>query len=99
MTSFNSVLLAPAAAVRLARRRFPARNGAADDLTIPPGWLNDLLERPLRMEAGWLGHGHGSAPRALAAGCDAAATEPMRAVVRFAVADGARPPWGPDGRR
>jgi SAM-dependent methyltransferase len=58
MTSFNSVLLAPAAAVRLARRRFPARNGAADDLTIPPGWLNDLLERPLRMEAGWLGHGH-----------------------------------------
>jgi SAM-dependent methyltransferase len=59
MTSFNSVLLAPAAAVRLARRRFPAHNGAADDLTIPPGWLNDLLERPLRMEAGWLGHGHG----------------------------------------
>jgi SAM-dependent methyltransferase len=59
MTSFNSVLLAPAAAVRLARRRFPAHNGAADDLTIPPGWLNDLLERPLQMEAGWLGHGHG----------------------------------------
>jgi SAM-dependent methyltransferase len=58
MTSFNSVLLAPAAAVRLARRRFPARNGAADDLTIPPGWLNDLLERPLRIEAGWLANGH-----------------------------------------
>ena len=36
------------AAVRLARRRFPAHNGAADDLTIPPGWLNDLLERPWR---------------------------------------------------
>jgi hypothetical protein len=44
--------------VRLARRRFPAHNGAADDLTIPPGWLNNLLERPLQMEAGWLGHGH-----------------------------------------
>ena len=58
MTSFNSVLLAPAAAVRLARRRFPAHNGAADDLTVPPGWLNDLLERPLQMEAGWLGNGH-----------------------------------------
>src|SRR5450432_62276 len=41
MTSFNSVLLAPAAAVRLVRRRLPARNGAADDLNIPPGWLND----------------------------------------------------------
>jgi SAM-dependent methyltransferase len=59
MTSFNGVLLAPAAVVRLARRRFPAHNGAADDLTIPPAWLNDLLERPLRLEAGWLGHGHG----------------------------------------
>ena len=58
ITSFNSVLLAPAAAVRLARRRFPARNGAAEDLTIPPRWLNELLERPLRIEAGWLGRGH-----------------------------------------
>jgi SAM-dependent methyltransferase len=58
ITSFNSVLLAPAAAVRLARRRFPARNGAAEDLTIPPWWLNELLERPLRIEAGWLGRGH-----------------------------------------
>jgi len=45
--------------VRLARRRFPARNGAADDISIPPGWLNDLLERPLRMEAGWLAGGRG----------------------------------------
>ena len=58
ITSFNSVLLAPAAAVRLARRRFPARNGAAGDLSIPPAWLNELLERPLRIEAGWLGRGH-----------------------------------------
>jgi SAM-dependent methyltransferase len=58
MTSFNSVLLAPAAAVRVVRRRFPARNGAAEDLSIPPEWLNDLLERPLRMEAAWLGRGH-----------------------------------------
>jgi hypothetical protein len=52
------VLLAPAAAVRLVRRRFPARNGAAEDLSIPPDWLNDLLERPLRVEASWLGRGH-----------------------------------------
>jgi SAM-dependent methyltransferase len=57
ITSFNGVLLAPAAAVRLARRRFPARNGAADDMSIPPSWLNELLERPLRIEAGWLGRG------------------------------------------
>ncbi|HEX5193952.1 MAG TPA: class I SAM-dependent methyltransferase [Solirubrobacteraceae bacterium] len=57
ITSFNTLLLAPAAAVRLARRRFPARNGAADDLTVPPRWLNELLERPLRIEAGWLGRG------------------------------------------
>jgi len=28
-------------------------------VNIPPRWLNDLLERPLRIEAGWLGHGHG----------------------------------------
>ena len=58
ITSFNSVLLAPAAAVRLARRRFPARNGAAEDLSIPPWWLNELLERPLQIEAGWLRRGH-----------------------------------------
>jgi SAM-dependent methyltransferase len=57
ITSFNSVLLAPAAAVRLARRRFPSRNGAVDDMSIPPPWLNDLLQRPLRVEAGWLGRG------------------------------------------
>ena len=62
MTSFNSVLLAPAAAVRLAQRRKLRRaNGDAEytpDLQIGPAWLNGVLERPLQAEASWLGRGH-----------------------------------------
>jgi SAM-dependent methyltransferase len=61
MTSFNSVLLAPAAAVRLAQRRVPAGDGSdefAADLNIGPAWLNGLLEQPLRAEARWLARGH-----------------------------------------
>jgi SAM-dependent methyltransferase len=57
VTSFNSLLLAPAAAVRLARRRRGAHNGSTGDLDIGPAWLNDALERPLALEAGWLAHG------------------------------------------
>jgi SAM-dependent methyltransferase len=63
MTSFNSLLLAPAAAVRLAqRRRLRANGGAAGedykpDLTLGPAWLNGVLERPLELEARWLGQG------------------------------------------
>ncbi len=61
MTSFNTLLLPPAAVVRLAQRRL-RRNGAAEDapsfdLQIGPAWLNGMLERPLRMEAGWLARG------------------------------------------
>jgi SAM-dependent methyltransferase len=57
MTSFNSLLLAPAAAVRLVRRR--RRNSHhLSDLTIGPPWLNSVLERPLRAEARWLASGH-----------------------------------------
>ena len=59
MTSFNSLLLAPAAAVRLAQRR---RRGVADgnytpDLHLGPAWLNGVLEQPLRLEARWLARG------------------------------------------
>jgi SAM-dependent methyltransferase len=59
MTSFNSLLLAPAAAVRLARRR---RHGLAEgnytpDLHLGPAWLNGVLEQPLRLEARWLARG------------------------------------------
>jgi hypothetical protein len=59
MTSFNGLLLAPAAAVRLAERR---RLGELDsdykpELTLGPDWLNSLLEQPLRLEARWLASG------------------------------------------
>jgi SAM-dependent methyltransferase len=57
MSSFNSVLLAPAAAVRLAQRRFGARDGHSNNLAIGPAWLNDVLEAPLTMEAAWLSRG------------------------------------------
>jgi hypothetical protein len=58
LSSFNSVLLAPAAAVRLAQRRFGAHNGYSNNLSIGPAWLNDALETPLALEAGWLARGH-----------------------------------------
>ncbi|MBV9425497.1 MAG: class I SAM-dependent methyltransferase [Solirubrobacterales bacterium] len=57
MTSFNSLLLAPAAAVRLARRR-RRRSDYESELTIGPPWLNSALEQPLRAEARWLATGH-----------------------------------------
>jgi SAM-dependent methyltransferase len=59
VTSFNSLLLAPAAAVRIAQRRQSRRAGANHDpaLRLGPAWLNDALERPLRLEARWLARG------------------------------------------
>jgi SAM-dependent methyltransferase len=59
MTSFNSLLLAPAAAVRLAQRRrgLSANGDYTPDLEIGPAWLNGALERPLQLEASWLGRG------------------------------------------
>ncbi len=61
LTSFNTLLFPPAAAVRIVQRRM-RRNGdgpqdANFDLHIGPPWLNGVLERPLKMEAGWLGRG------------------------------------------
>ncbi len=56
-SSFNSVLLAPAAVVRLAQRRFGTHNGYTNDLELGPGWLNQALEQPLRLEASWLARG------------------------------------------
>lgn len=59
-TSFNSLLLAPAAAVRIAQRRRGSRNGgvSADaDLQLGPTWLNGVLVRPLIAEARWLSRG------------------------------------------
>jgi SAM-dependent methyltransferase len=62
MTSFNTLLFPPAAAVRLAKRRW-RRNGAGQederfDLQLGPAWINGILERPLRAEASWLRRGH-----------------------------------------
>ncbi|MGH2858620.1 MAG: class I SAM-dependent methyltransferase [Solirubrobacteraceae bacterium] len=60
LTAFNSLLLAPAAAVRVARRRELRHNGASSvsgDLKLGPAWLNGALERPLALEAGWLARG------------------------------------------
>ena len=57
LSSFNSLLLAPAAAVRLAQRRLGTRNGYTNDLDLGPAWLNDVLERPLTLEASWLARG------------------------------------------
>ena len=57
MTSFNSILLPPAAAVRLLQRRRQADDGYTPELKLGPAWLNSLLELPLRAEAGWLAAG------------------------------------------
>jgi len=54
MTSFNSLLLAPAAAVRLAQRSRRPHNGYTPAIRLGPAWLNAVLEQPLRLEARWL---------------------------------------------
>jgi SAM-dependent methyltransferase len=63
MSSFNSMLLAPAAMVRLSRRRRTRGRGGAvadvyrDELSLGPSWLNGALEWPLALEARWLQRG------------------------------------------
>jgi SAM-dependent methyltransferase len=57
MTSFNSLLLGPAAAVRIAQRRRRADADYTPELKLGPTWLNGVLERPLRVEARWLARG------------------------------------------
>lgn len=61
MTSFNTVLLAPAAAVRVAERRLRSRPDGNGDvprtLHMGPRWFNAALEAPLRLEARWLARG------------------------------------------
>lgn len=58
LTSFNSLLFAPAAVVRLAaRRRDTARDGYSDELNIGPPWMNTILEWPMTLEADWLRRG------------------------------------------
>ena len=57
MSAFNSLLFAPAAAVRLAQRRFGTHTGYTTDLELGPEWLNEALEWPLAAEARWLARG------------------------------------------
>jgi ubiquinone/menaquinone biosynthesis C-methylase UbiE len=58
ITSFNTVLLAPAVVVRLVqRRRRPPPDDRRSDLERGPVWMNRLLELPLEAEARWLGGG------------------------------------------
>jgi SAM-dependent methyltransferase len=54
---FNTVLLAPVAAVRLLGRRRPARDGERPDLELTPSWLNRVLAQPMRLEAALIGRG------------------------------------------
>ena len=58
MSSFNSVLLAPAAIVRLAQRRRRTNDDYKPELRLGAAWLNDALELPLALEARWMARGH-----------------------------------------
>ncbi len=64
MTSFNTVLLAPAAAVRVAQRRRRNDGTYTPELRLGPDWLNTALEGPLWLEASWLRRG-GTLPAGL----------------------------------
>jgi SAM-dependent methyltransferase len=57
MTSFNCLLLPAAVLVRLSQRRRSTEGRFTGDLHLPPGWLNRLLELPLRAESRWLAAG------------------------------------------
>jgi SAM-dependent methyltransferase len=64
MTSFNSILLPVAAAVRLAQRHRQPDSTYNPELNLGPAWFNSVLERPLRLEARWLDRG-GTLPAGL----------------------------------
>jgi hypothetical protein len=57
MTSFNSILLGPAAVVRIAQRGREPDSNYSPELEMGPEWLNVVLERPLQAEARWLAGG------------------------------------------
>jgi SAM-dependent methyltransferase len=54
LSHYNTLLFAPAAAVRLASKLMPSRSGDGD-LRIPPRPLNNLLARLMRSESNLLG--------------------------------------------
>jgi SAM-dependent methyltransferase len=57
MTSFNTILLPPAAIVRFAQRHRDPDDQYRPDLERGGGWLNLVLEWPLRAEAWWIARG------------------------------------------
>lgn len=58
LTAFNTLLLIPILAARLAqRRRTKAPAGCRSELELTPRWLNRVLEWPLRAEAALLRRG------------------------------------------
>ncbi|HEX8157532.1 MAG TPA: class I SAM-dependent methyltransferase [Solirubrobacteraceae bacterium] len=57
VTAFNTVLLAPIAAVRLVQRARRRPAPRSDLGRTPGGLVNDGLERVLRAEAAWIRHG------------------------------------------
>ena len=79
MTYFNSVLLPPAAVVRLVQRvrHRDAINGNGDvsntsqhvkhtsDVELTPPWMSPMLELPMKLEAKWLDHGRRTLPAGL----------------------------------
>ncbi len=88
MTSFNSVLLAPAAAVRLARRRLPARQRRCRRLDDPAPVAERSARAPAAAGGGLAGPRPRPPARAVVAGRDAPAAELMP-IVAPAVACGA----------
>jgi SAM-dependent methyltransferase len=58
-THFNSILLPPAALLRILQRRRPTASSAVErsDLERTPRWMDGVLELPLRAEARALGLG------------------------------------------
>jgi hypothetical protein len=54
---FNSLLLPPIAAVRLAERRRPARRVQRPNLRLTPPALNRVLVGPMEVEAALIGRG------------------------------------------
>jgi SAM-dependent methyltransferase len=79
LTSFNSLLLAPAAVLRLAQRNRSATGEYTSDLHLGSRGLNRALELPMRLEARFL-----SAGRTLPAGLSllAVASNPLAGVAR-----------------
>jgi len=79
-THFNTLLLAPAAAVRLAGRVREGRRRS--ELALTPQWLTPVLELPLRLEAAYLGRG-GSLPAGLSVAALFTRPEQIRPALRL----------------